>query len=57
MWYKVAVNAPDGRHVERVVDAQEDGEIEAEIHEALRDYRRLYPDAPPFGFALKVSPA
>lgn len=57
MWIKVTVTGPNGKMTEQACDVQEDKQLEATISAAINDYRRLYPDALPFEFAVKVSPA
>jgi len=55
VWIKVSVTGPDGRHVETAVDVTEEGEVTEAIGVAIHDYRKLYPEANPFDFAVKVS--
>lgn len=57
MWIKVTVTGAEGRHTEHAVDAQEEGEVAAAVGTALKDYRQLYPDAPPFDYSIKISHA
>jgi hypothetical protein len=57
MWMKVAVEGPSDRKVEMVEDVRQEGEIGDLISRATGEYRKLYPDAEPFEFALWVGKA
>ncbi len=55
MWIKVAVAGAEARRAEHAVDATEEGELASAVAAAVKDYRRLYPDAPSFDYRIEVS--
>lgn len=57
MWIKVAVSGPHGRLVENADDVSAEGQLAEIVNRAIGDYRRLYPEAEPFEYEIRLSKA
>ncbi len=57
MMIQVAIVGPDSQLVEMVAELHGEGDLALLVKNATLEYRKMYPDAVPFDYTIKVSRA